>query len=169
MDKWILPLVVLAVLAWALAHRVNAYQSFVNGVKEGLDLFVSVYPAMLAMPADGERAGHEHADGAGKRLLQLAVSRSARIGVADGLFPPDLRQCLAGHPSFDLHQGRAGLAGRIHRQHPQGATDTTFYVIALYFGSVGVRKIKSALGIGLIADAAGMITAIVLGLMFYGG
>ena len=70
--------------------------------------------------ADGERAGHEHADGAGKRLLQLAVSRSARIGVADGLFPPDLRQCLAGHPSFDLHQGRAGLAGRIHRQHPAG-------------------------------------------------
>ena len=47
----------------------------------------------------------------------------------------------------------------------QGATDTTFYVIALYFGSVGVRKIRSALGIGLIADAAGMITAIVLGLM----
>ena len=42
-------------------------------------------------------------------------------------------------------------------------------MIALYFGSVGVRKIKSALGIGLIADAAGMITAIVLGLMFYGG
>ena len=59
----------------------------------------------------------------------------------------------------------AGFIGSIL----QGATDTTFYVIALYFGSVGVRKIKSALGIGLIADVTGITLAIVLGLMCYGG
>ncbi|MFR2885495.1 MAG: hypothetical protein ACLTCB_04310 [Merdibacter sp.] len=71
-----------------------------------------------------------------------------------------------GHP-YLIFTKDGGLSWFIHR-HPQGATDTTLYAIALYFGSVGVRKIKARWH-RLIADAAGMITAIVLGLMFYGG
>ena len=89
--------------------------------------------------------------------------------MADGLFRPiSGNASLAILHSIFTKDGPDSLAGFIG-SILQGATDTTFYVIALYFGSVGVRKIKSALGIGLIADAAGMITAIVLGLMFYGG
>lgn len=158
----------LAVLAWALAHRVNAYQSFVNGVKEGLDLFVSVYPAMLAMLLM-------------VNVLDMSTLMERASAFFSSLFPACPHRC--GRWSFRPISGNASLAilhSIFTKDGPdslagfigsilQGATDTTFYVIALYFGSVGVRKIKSALGIGLIADAAGMITAIVLGLMFYGG
>ena len=169
MDKWILPLVVLAVLALALAHRVNAYQSFVNGVKEGLDLFVSVYPAMLAMLLMVNVLDMS-------TLMERASAFFSSLfpAVPASVWPMVFFRPISGNASLAiLHSiftkdGPDSLAGFIG-SILQGATDTTFYVIALYFGSVGVRKIKSALGIGLIADAVGMITAIVLGLMFYGG
>ena len=50
----------------------------------------------------------------------------------------------------------------------QGATDTTFYILAVYFGSVGIRKTRHAVGCGLIADLAGIIAAIVVGYIFFG-
>ncbi len=167
MSSWILPGLVVLLFVWALFRGVNAYQSFVEGVKEGLELFVSVYPAMLAM------------------LLMVAVLDKSglmlRVSTFFGTLLPDVPAALwpmaffrpiSGNASLAIlnnifvNEGVDSLAGFIG-SILQGATDTTFYVIALYFGSVGIRKIGNSLIIGIIADIAGITAAILLGLSFF--
>ena len=169
MANWILPVLIAALFIWALIRGVNAYQSFVNGVKEGLELFVSIYPAMLAMLL--------MVDVLDMSTLMDRVSSfftSLFPNVPASVWPMAFFRPISGNASLAIlhsiftQEGVDSLAGFIG-SILQGATDTTFYVIALYFGSVGVRKIKSALGIGLIADVTGITLAIVLGLMCYGG
>ncbi|WP_235846394.1 spore maturation protein [Merdibacter massiliensis] len=167
MNDWILPGMIAVLFLWAMCKGVNAYQSFVQGVKEGLELFVSIYPAMLAMlfmVAVLEKGG-----------LMAAVSQLFQKWipcVPSAIWPMAFFRPISGNASLAvlhsifINEGVDSLSGFIG-SILQGATDTTFYVIALYFGSVGIRKIKNSLVIGIIADIAGICAAIVLGLYFF--
>lgn len=167
-TQYILPVLVCAIILCALLRRVNAYVSFVQGAKDGLRLFFEIYPALLAM------------------MFSIAMLRESgvmeQIGVVFSQLLPKIPSQIWPMVFFRPISGNASLAvladifarcgvdslPGMMASILQGSTDTTFYVITLYFSSVGVRHIKNALSIGLLADAAGMIMAIWLALLFFG-
>lgn len=167
MDRWILPALIAILFAAAFMRNVNAYQSFMNGVKEGMELFMSIYPSMLAMlfmVAVLDKSG---------LMVQICTYVKELIpAVPSSIWPMAFFRPISGNASLAIlntifiNEGvdsQAGFIGSIL----QGATDTTFYVIALYFGSVGIRKIGNSLYIGIIADLVGITAAILLGLYFF--
>jgi len=158
-----------AVAAW---RGIDAYESFVDGAKEGFGVAVQIIPyliAMLVAISVFRTTGCMDylIDGIGK--LVLAVGLNADFVPA---LPVGLMKTLSGSGArglmvdvmttwgVDSFQGK--LAAII-----QGSTETTFYVLAVYFGSVGITKTRYALACGLIADAVGLVGAILIAYAFY--
>lgn len=166
-SAYIMPVIVLAIFLIAIVRRVNAYASFVSGVKDGLALFVDIYPALLAM------------------MFAITLLRESGLmdvictfistyikAIPSQIWPMVFFRPISGNASLavlaDIFQtaGVDSLAGNM-ASIIQGSTDTTIYVITLYFSSVGIKKIKNALSIGLIADVAGISMAILLSMLFF--
>ena len=158
-----------AVASW---RRVDAYQSFIDGAKEGFAVAVQIIPYLVAMLAAisvfRTTGGMDYVIGA----LRNAV---VALGINDDFVPAlpvGLMKTLSGSGArglmvdvmttygVDSFQGK--LAAII-----QGSTETTFYVLAVYFGSVNISKTRYALACGLIADAVGLIGAILIAYAFY--
>lgn len=166
-SSYILPSVVLFVVLSALVRRINAYSVFMEGVKDGLLLFMDVYPALLAMMCAISLLRESG-------LMQLFADGVSHITTAlpAEIWPMILFRPISGNASLavlvDIFKtcGVDSLAG-IMASIIQGSTDTTVYVITLYFSTVGIKKIRNSLSIGLLADVAGITAAIVLTLMFF--
>lgn len=167
-TAYILPILVLLICVFALFRKVNAYQSFTNGVKDGIHLFGDIYPALLAMMCAITLLRESG-------LMELLCDGIASFihGIPKEIWPMVFFRPISGNASLavlvDIFKvcGVDSLAG-VMASVIQGSTDTTFYVITLYFSSVGVKKIKNALSIGLLADVAGITMGIVLTLLFFG-
>lgn len=164
---YLLPGLLLLIVLCALWKRVNAYQAFVDGAKEGISLFLSIYPALLAMMC----AITLLRESGLMTLLSQAVARLIPTLPAD-IFPMIFFRPISGSASLAVlidifkNSGVDSLAG-IMASIIQGSTDTTVYVITLYFSTVGIKKIKNSLSIGLLADVAGIGMAIFLTLLFF--
>lgn len=164
---YLLPGLLLLIVLCALWKRVNAYQAFVDGAKEGVSLFLSIYPALLAMMC----AITLLRESGLMTLLSQAVARLIPTLPAD-IFPMIFFRPISGSASLAVlidifkNSGVDSLAG-IMASIIQGSTDTTVYVITLYFSTVGIKKIKNSLAIGLLADVAGIGMAIFLTLLFF--
>ena len=158
-----------AVAAW---RRIDVYESFVEGAKEGFGVAVQIIPYLIAMLAAisvfRTTGGMDYLIG-GIRTAVLAMDLNADFVPA---LPVGLMKTLSGSGArglmvdvmttygVDSFQGK--LAAII-----QGSTETTFYVLAVYFGSVNITKTRYALACGLIADAVGLVGAILIGYAFY--
>lgn len=166
-TKYILPILVLSIIVIALIKRVNAYQSFQEGVKDGLSMFTSIYPALLAMMFAITLLQQSN-------LMNLCSSFFESIipYVPKEVWPMIIFRPISGSASLavliDLFQ-KVGVDSyqAIMASIIQGSTDTTIYVITLYFSSVGIRKIKNSLAIGLMADIAGISMAVLLTILFF--
>lgn len=166
-STYILPLVVLFVIVVALVRRVNAYGEFIHGVKDGMGLFLDVYPALLAMMCAISLLRESG-------LMQLFSDSISALttSIPAEIWPMVLFRPISGNASLavliDIFQsaGVDSLAG-IMASIIQGSTDTTVYVITLYFSTVGIKKIKNSLTIGLLVDAIGIAIAILLTLIFF--
>ena len=159
----------IAVAAW---RRVNAYEAFVEGAKEGFGVAVQIIPYLIAMlvaiSVFRTTGGMDYLIG-GIRSLVAALGLNADFVPA---LPVGLMKTLSGSGArglmidvmtaygVDSFQGK--LAAII-----QGSTETTFYVLAVYFGSVNISRTRYALACGLIADAAGLVGAILIAYGFY--
>jgi len=164
---------VVAFIAAAALRRLNAYELFVDGARDGFYTAVGIIPYLVAMLV---AFAVFRASGA----LQIATDGVAwlvsRLGM-DSRFvhalPTMLMKPFSGSGArammLDAMQthGADSFAGRL-ACIVQGSTETTFYVLAVYFGSVNIKRIRHAAACGLIADAAGMITAIYTAYWFYG-
>ncbi|KAF0806323.1 hypothetical protein A6D6_01658 [Alcanivorax xiamenensis] len=159
------------VAAWRA--RVDSYDAFIEGAKEGFTLAVRLIPYLVAMLA---AIAMLRASGVLEAVLSAIRHAALWLGwdtrFVDAL-PVALLKPLSGSGAraamLDvMHtQGVDSLAGRMAAVM-QGSTETTFYVLAVYFGSVGVRNFRYALWCGLAADAAGLITAILMSYLFFG-
>lgn len=166
-TEYILPIIVLFILAAALYKRVSAYQAFIQGVKEGMQLFLDIFPALLAMMFVISMLRTSG-------LLEMLGASFARVihDIPSQIWPMVLFRPISGSASMAVlvdifkNSGVDSYAGNM-ASIIQGSTDTTVYVITLYFSSVGVKKIKNALSIGLIADIAGISLAIILSILFF--
>lgn len=173
LGNGILLLVLLAFFTAAWRSDLDSYDVFIDGAKEGFSLAVKLIPYLVAMLAAIAmlRAGG---------VLDLLLN-GLRYGVAalggDTRFvdamPVALMKPLSGSGAraamIDVMQthGVDSLAGRMAAVM-QGSTETTFYVLAVYFGSVGIRDFRYALWCGLAADMAGLVSAILLSYVFWG-
>lgn len=163
----ILPALVLLIFIIALCKRVPAYSVFLTGVKDGMGLFLDIYPALLAMMCAISLLRESGLMDIISRLFQY-ISTS----IPSQIWPMVLFRPISGSASLavliDIFKtcGVDSLAGMM-ASIIQGSTDTTVYVITLYFSSVGIKKIGNSLSIGLIADIAGIGMAIFLTLLIF--
>lgn len=164
---------VMLFIAGAVFKKVNAYDAFIDGAKEGFDTAITIIPYLVAMLV---AIGVFRASGAlelisdGLRNIILSFNMDDRF--IDAL-PTALMKPFSGSgarammiDTMQVH-GADSFAGRLS-SIVQGSTETTFYVLAVYFGSVGIKKIRHAAACGLAADIAGILTAIAVAYLFFG-
>ena len=156
-----------------MIRRINVYDSFIEGAKEGFTTAVRIIPYLVAILV---AVGVFRASGGMDVLIGgIAWFIEACGGNSDfvGALPTALMKPLSGSGArgmmIDAMQtyGADSFSGRLACLF-QGATDTTFYILAVYFGSVGIRKTRYALTCGLIADFAGIVAAIAIAYIFFG-
>jgi len=165
--------IVMAFLAGAVVKGVNAYEAFVDGAKEGFQVAVAIVPYLVAMLV---AIGVFRACGA-LELLAEGARYLARLCALDGRFvdalPTALVKPFSGSGARAMmidtmrNLGADSFAGRL-ACIIQGSTETTFYVLAVYFGAVGIKISRHAIACGLIADLAGVVAAIAVAYVFFG-
>lgn len=165
-------LIILFLLA-GVRRRINVYDVFVDGAKEGFATAVRIIPYLVAMLV---AIGVFRASGAMDWLINGLGWCVEQIGCDTrwvGALPTALMKPLSGSGArgmmVDAMQtyGADSFVGRLCCIL-QGSTDTTFYILAVYFGSVGIRRTRHAVGCGLAADATGMMAAILVAYLFFG-
>jgi spore maturation protein SpmA len=164
--------VIVGFLALALRKRVPVYETFVAGAKEGFGVAVGIVPYLVAMLV---AIGVLRASGALDLVLDGARWAVAATGLdarwVDAL-PTGLMRSLSASGSRGLMietmktEGADSFLGRLV-SIVQGSSETTFYVLAVYFGSVGIRKERHALACGLLADLAGFVAAVLVCYLFF--
>ncbi len=165
--------IIFAFVLVALLRRVAVYDEFIEGAKSGFEQSVRLIPYLLAMLL---AIALLRASGALDYLLGVIAALVSHMGI-DGRFidalPTALMKPLSGSGARAMmletmaHYGVDSFAGRLAAIF-QGSTETTFYVLAVYFGAVGIRNGRHALACGLFADLAGICTAIAVCYWFYG-
>lgn len=165
--------VISAFLIMALVRKVNAYEAFIEGAKEGFQVAIRIIPYLVAVLV---AIGVFRASGTLDLLTRGLGVLFAAIGLDERMIPAlptALMKPLSGSGARGMMvdamktYGADSFVGRLASTF-QGATDTTFYILALYFGSVGVKKTRHAVSMGLLADLAGVIAAIVIAYVFWG-
>lgn len=157
----------------AVIKKVNVYEAFIEGGKEGFSIAIKIIPYLIAILVS---IGVFRASGAMDFLIDGVAWFFTQLNVdtrfVDAL-PTALMKPLSGSgargmmiDTMNAH-GVDSFAGKL-ASTVQGATDTTFYIIAVYFGSVGIRNTRHAVACGLLADFAGIIAAILIGYLFFG-
>ena len=162
-----------AFLVGAVVKRVNAYEAFIEGAKEGFHIAVGIIPYLVAMlVAIGvfRASGGLEAAMEGMRWLVRGLGWDTRF--VDAL-PTALMKPLSGSGSRAMMietmkiYGADSFTGRL-ASIIQGSTETTFYVLAVYFGAVKIRRVRHALACGLLADLGGFAAALAVAYFFFG-
>lgn len=164
--------VIAAFIAMAMVRRVNVYEAFIDGAKEGFPVVIKIIPYLVAILVG---IGVFRASGAMDYVVAGVANTVLALGLnADFIeaIPTALMKPLSGSGSrgmmVDAMQthGADSFVGRLASTF-QGATDTTFYIIAVYFGSVSVKKTRYAVTCGLIADLTAIVAAIFIAYLFF--
>lgn len=168
----LLGLIVLFLIG-AVVKRVNAYEAFIDGAKEGFGVAVTIIPYLVAMLV---AIGLARASGLLGLLVDGARSSVQALGYDAAwveALPTMLMKPLSGSGARAMMietmqtYGADSFAGRL-ASIVQGSTETTFYVLAVYFGAVGIKRVRDAVAGGLVADAAGFAAAVGTAYLFFG-
>ena len=158
----ILPSLVLIVILYGLYKKRNIYDDFIEGSKQSFDMIISMFPCMLAMIFGINILLNS---GIITKIFSMFSFASSKLPV--DIFPMAIMRPISGTSALAILNnifevsGPDSLAGRI-ASVIQGSTDTTIYVLTLYFGSIGIKKIKYAMWVGLISDLISIIVSIIL-------
>ena len=165
----ILPIIVLSIIIYGYKKKINIYESFLKGVIDGLKTSLTVFPNLLAMifavnilissgiidTVFSFLNNFLRTFSLSTDILSMAfirpISGTASLAIMNNIFEVFSPDSLMGRLASTL----------------QGSTDTTFYVLALYFGSIGVKKTRYALSVGLFADLVGITMAFILVYLFF--
>jgi spore maturation protein SpmB len=171
-GNFILFSVIIAFILLALKKKVNVYESFIEGAKEGFQVAVKIIPFLVAMlVAIGMFRTSGALDYLVNGMKDLVLWAGLNADFTDAL-PTAFMKPLSGSgarammiDTMKLH-GPDSFAGRLSCVF-QGSTETTFYVLALYFGAVNIRNSRYAVTCGLIADVSGFLAAIIVSYIFF--
>jgi len=168
----ILFLVIISFISLAFYKKINVYDTFIEGAKEGFNVAIKIIPFLIAILV---AIGVFRASGAMDFLIDGLHRFFALLGVNTDFveaLPTGLMTPLSGSGGRGImvdimkQHGADSFAGRLASIF-QGSTSTTFYVIAVYFGSVGIKNVRYSVACGLIADIAGIIAAIFIAYLFF--
>ncbi|UOQ87408.1 spore maturation protein [Gracilibacillus salinarum] len=161
---WIVPVTVMFILLVAIIKKVPAYEVFVEGGKEGLKMSVSLLPFLLGMLV---AIAILRSSGALDAFIQLVEPILIKVGIPAEIAPLAILRPISGTAALSVTSeiiqvyGPDSFLGRL-ASTMQGSTDTTFYILTVYFGAVGIKKMGNALKIGLIADFIGIIVSVII-------
>lgn len=165
-----IPMLIFIFIGYGAIKKVKIYEVFVEGAKEGFDVAVRIIPYLVAMLV---AIGIFRAGGAMEILIYVLTPITNFIGMPAEALPMAIMRPLSG-------SGSLGIMAEIIATHGAdsfvgilvstffGSTETTFYVIAVYFGAVNIRKIRHALAAGLLADIAGILGAVFIVKLLFG-
>jgi spore maturation protein SpmB len=164
-SPWIIPGILVSLLGFGFARRVRVYESFVEGAKDGFQVALRIIPYLVAILV---AVGMFRASGAMEMLIRPLSLLTEPLGLPAEALPMALLRPLSGSGAYgivasiinDKAIGPDSYAGYLVSTL-QGSTETTFYVLAVYFGAIQVRRIRHALVAGLSADVAGVIGAVI--------
>ena len=168
----LLMLIIIGFILSGVRHKVNVYDAFIEGAKDGFQTAVRIIPYLVAILVG---IGVFRASGAMDMLIDgIKWTVEAVGGDTDfvGALPTALMKPLSGSGARGMMvdamttYGADSFIGRLSCVF-QGSTDTTFYILAVYFGSVGIRYTRHAVACGLLADLAGILSAIAICYMFF--
>ena len=164
--------IIITFILVAVKNRINIYEAFIEGAKEGFPTAIKIIPYLIAILV---AIGVFRASGAMEMLIDGLAWTFSSLGVNTDFveaLPTAFMQPLSGSGARGMMvdametYGADSFVGRV-ASTVQGATDTTFYIIAVYFGSVGIRNTRHAVQCGLIADFAGIIASILIAYLFF--
>ena len=163
-SLYILPIMILTIFCVAMTKKVLVYEEFIEGAKDGFKVSVSIIPYLVAIIV-------------GVSMFKACGAMDIIKSLVGSIIPPDivpimLTRSLSGSATLGLFSDIANLFG------PEayitklaavmvGSSETTFYVLAVYFGSVGIKKFRYALLTGVIADITGIVLAIWVSRLFF--
>lgn len=165
-----MPVMVLGIIMYAYIKKVDIYDVFVEGSKESYNMILTMFPCMLAMIFGINifiKSGIlEYIFGFFQNILDI-------LNLPLEIIPMAIMRPISGSSSLAILNsiletfGPDSFIGRLAAVI-QGSTDTTFYVLTLYFGSIGIKKIRYSLWAGLVADVIGIISAIIIVNLMFG-
>lgn len=170
-SLYAIPFLLLSIPLYGHFKKVKVYETFVEGAKEGFSTAIMIIPFLVAMLVaigmfrssgamdilTGFLAPVTEAVKMPAEVLPMAIMRSLSGGGAEGM----MAELIATH-------GPDSLIGRMSSVL-MGSTETTFYIIAVYFGSIGVKKTRHAIPAGLLADFASIVAAVFITNLVFGG
>lgn len=168
----LLMLIIIGFIMSGIRHKVNVYDAFIEGAKDGFQTAIRIIPYLVAILVG---IGVFRASGAMDMLIDGVKWTVAAVGGDTdfvGALPTAMMKPLSGSGARGMMvdamttYGADSFVGRLSCVF-QGSTDTTFYILAVYFGSVGIRYTRHAVACGLLADLAGIIAAIAICYMFF--
>lgn len=164
-SNYILPVFILFIIIYAIIKKVNLYDSFLTGIKDGLKLSVNIIPALISMVF----AVNIFLD---SNFLLTISSLFKHITIPSEIIAMTVLRPISGTATLAilsdifLDYGPDSFVGNL-ASVIQGCTDTTVYVLALYFGSIKITKSRYALKVGLFADFIGILIAFILSFLLF--
>ena len=166
----ILPLLVLFIIIYGFRKKVDIYDEFLEGAKEGLITTFKIIPNIVAMIFAVNILIKSNILSDMFKFLEPHLSK---VNLSSDILPMTFLRSISGTSTLAImtnifkDYGPDSLMGLL-ASTIQGSSDTTFYVIALYYGSIGVIKNRYALNVGLFADFCGIVASFVLVYLFFG-
>lgn len=161
-TPWVVPILLVGIPLVGLVRKVKVYDVFIEGAKEGFNVAVRIMPFLVGILV---AIGMLRASGAMDMLTNAIRPAMARVGFPAEVFPLVLLRPLSGSGSLGFateiikRQGADSLLGRMAATL-YGSSETTFYVLAVYFGAVGVKRTRHAIPSALVGDLVAAIVAI---------
>lgn len=161
-SRWAIPALLLTIPVYACFRGVPVYETFVEGAEEGFQTAVRIIPYLVGMFV---AIGIFRASGAMALVSGMMQPLMSGLGVPAEVLPMAVMRPLSGSAALGLatelinHYGPDSFIGRL-ASTMQGSTDTTFFILTIYFGSVGVRQVRYALTVGLLADVTSLIASV---------
>jgi len=168
-SLYILPVMILGILVAGCIKKVGVYEEFVEGAKDGFKVSVSIIPYLVAIIVG---ISMFKASGAIDIITGCIGGIMARLDVPVDIIPIMITRSLSGAATLGLFSdivtthGAESYVAKLAAVMV-GSSETTFYVLAVYFGSIGIKKYRYALLTGIIADITGIVSAILVARIFF--
>lgn len=164
LSNFIFLIFVAGIPLYALVKKINVFDAFIDGAKQGFETAVSIIPYLIAMMV---AIGMLRASGFFELMGAILSPILSKIGMPTELLPLALIRPFSGSAStgvmaelINQYGGNSFIAKTAATM--MGSTETTFYVIAVYFGAVGIKNSRHAIPAGLLADLAGIIASVLI-------
>lgn len=161
-SLWALPFIIILILTMGILKKVPVYEVFTDGAKEGFKVSVNIIPYLVAIIV---AISMLRASGIIEQLGSVLAPILAHFNVPADVIPVMLVRSLSGSAALGIFSDIANSSGpdsyvTTLSAVMVGSSETTFYVLAVYFGAVGIKRLRYALVVGILADIIGIIAAV---------